>query len=60
LSKNPRFVVFGSRNSGAYDAATAFEEYLATHGLEGAQVDAVMSRHTPPAEFIVKERTVEI
>ena len=37
----PRFVIFGSRISGAYVTATAFEEYLAAHGFEDAQVDAV-------------------
>lgn len=36
-----RFVIFGSRISGAYGAADAFEKYLATHGFEDTQVDTV-------------------
>lgn len=55
----PRFVIFGSRTSGAYGTATAFEEYLTDHGFEDAQVDAVRNAafindaffNTPPEDM---------
>lgn len=37
----PRFVVFGSRISGAYGAADAFEKHLAEIGFDDARVEAV-------------------
>ena len=41
IPTKPRFLIFGSRISGAYGTADAFEKHLAALGFEAAQVDAV-------------------